>query len=238
VNRRIAITGAAGFIGRALAERIDRETGFESVRIVRCDFEQGRLFERLAGCEAVVHLAGLSRGDDPEALYQVNMELTESVAEAVMRTASIRRMVFCSTTHEAKESAYHASKRDGRAYFDVVAAKKGIESIGVLMPNVFGPGGRPFYNSVVATFCKLRSENKPLTVHPGAGSVKLIYIDSLVEKLLTAATASGVVNPLILSEEYEVEVAEIARLLESFDLNGCPQERFARDLWKSINLIP
>ena len=234
MSRRIAVTGATGFIGRALADRIDRESGFEAVRIVRGDFEGGLLAERLAGCEAVVHLAGESRGDDPDALYRTNMALTAAVAEAACRTPSLCRMVFCSTTHEAKESAYHASKRDGRAHFDAVAAEAGIESAGVLIPNAFGPGGRPFYNSVVSTFCKLRAAGEPLIVHPGAGRVKLICIGTLTERLFAVAAGPEPENPQVLPEEYEEEVAEIARLLESFDPESCPEGRFARDLWTSF----
>lgn len=78
--RRIAVTGAGGFIGGALALRIDREAGFGAVRIVRGDFSRGLLPEKLAGCEAVVHLAGESRSTEPEALFRTNLALTEQVA--------------------------------------------------------------------------------------------------------------------------------------------------------------
>ena len=231
--RRIAVTGAAGFIGGALCARIDREPGFRAKRIVRADFAEGRLEERLAGCEAVVHLAGESRSADPDALYLINMELTRQVADAVRKTPGIRRVLFGSTTHEARESTYHASKRDGRARFDALAAELGIEASGVLMPNVFGPGGRPFYNSAVSTFCKLRAEGKPLPVHPDAGTVKLIFIDRLADALFEAAAGPFPGNPLVIPEEYEEEVAGIARLLESFDPQLRPEGRFAYDLWKS-----
>ncbi len=231
--RRIAVTGAAGFIGGALCARIDREPGFRAAAIVRGDFEAGRLEEKLAGCEAVIHLAGESRSADPDALYLINMGLVQQVADAVRRTPGIRRILFGSTTHEAKESAYHASKRDGRAQFDALAAELGIESAGVLMPNAFGPGGKPFYNSVVSTFCKLRAEGKPLTVHPEAGKVKLIFIDRLADALFYAATGPFPGNPLAVPEEYEEEVAGVARLLESFDPQLRPEGRFAYDLWNS-----
>jgi len=231
--RRIAVTGAAGFIGGALCARIDREPGFRAAAIVRGDFEAGRLEEKLAGCEAIVHLAGESRSADPDALYLINTGLVQQVADAVRRTPGIRRILFGSTTHEWKESAYHASKRDGRARFDALAAELGIESVGVLMPNAFGPGGKPFYNSVVSTFCKLRAEGKPLTVHPEAGKVKLIFIDRLTDALFIAATGPFPGNPLAVPEEYEEEVAGVARLLESFDPQLRPEGRFAYDLWNS-----
>ena len=231
--RCIAVTGATGFLGGALCARIDRAPGFRAERIARGDFDAGRVAEKLAGCEAVVHLAGESRGGDPDALFLINMELTRQVADAVRRTPGIRRILFGSTTHEGRVSAYHASKRDGRALFDAVAAELGIESVGVLMPNVFGPGGKPFYNSVVSTFCKLRGEGKPLTVHPDAGTVKLIFIDTLTDALFGAAAGLFPGNPLVIPEEYEGEVAGVARLLESFDPQQRPEGRFAYDLWKS-----
>ena len=230
--RRIAVTGAGGFIGGALALRIDREAGFGAVRIVRDDFSRGLLPEKLAGCEAVVHLAGESRSTDPEALFRTNLALTEPVAAAVRKTPGIRRVLFGSTTHEATESPYQASTREGRARFDALAAELGIESVGVLMPNAFGPGGRPFYNSVVSTFCKLRAEGRPLEVHPGAGSVKLIAVDTLAEALFRLAVEPAPENPAVIPHEYEMEVAGIARLLESFDPEIRPEGKFEFDLWK------
>lgn len=104
-------------------------------------------------------------------------------------------MLFGSTTHEAKESPYHASKREGRARFDALArgarhrVGRGSDA------NAFGPGGRPFYNSVVSTFCKLRAEGRPLEVHPGAGSVKLIAVDTLAEALFRLAVEPAPENP-------------------------------------------
>jgi len=141
-------------------------------------------------------------------------------------------VLFGSTTHEAKESPHHASKREGRARFDALAAELGIESVGVLMPNAFGPGGRPFYNSVVSTFCKLRAEGRPLEVHPGAGSVKLIAVDTLAEALFRLAVEPAPENPAVIPHEYEMEVAGIARLLESFDPEIRPEGKFEFDLWK------
>lgn len=58
--RRIAVTGAGGFIGGALALRIDREAGFGAVRIVRDDFSRGLLAGKAGRLRSVVHLAGES----------------------------------------------------------------------------------------------------------------------------------------------------------------------------------
>ncbi len=234
MNRRIAVTGATGFLGAALCARINREPGFAAVGIARKDFENGTLAERLATCETVVHFAGESRSENPEMLYSINMELIRQLADAIRKSPGIRRVLFGSTTHEAKETHYHASKRDGRKQLDELAEELGIEAVTLRMPNVFGPGGRPFYNSVVSTFCKLQAEGKPLTVHPDAGSVGLIYVDTLTEAVWQATTGPYSGNPVDIPDEYMKEVAEIARLLNSFDPQCPPAERFANDLWKSF----
>lgn len=148
MTRKIGVTGAAGFIGGHLADYIDAQPGFEAVRIVREHFEERHLSSVVAGCEAIVHLAGVSRSDEPQQLYRINMELLEHLILAV-RFAGIKpRILFGSTTHEAKQTKYHASKRDGRDRLDRAARELGFENVGVLMPNVFGPGGKPHYNSV------------------------------------------------------------------------------------------
>lgn len=223
MTRKIGVTGAAGFIGGHLADYIDAQPGFEAARIVREQFEERRLSTAAAGCEAIVHLAGVSRGDEPQQLYRINMELLEHLILAV-RFAGVRpRILFGSTTHEAKQTKYHASKRDGRDRLDRAARELGFESVGVLMPNVFGPGGKPHYNSVVATFCADSRLGRRLTVHSDAGRLKLIDIDGLVRRLFELATGDFPGNPVEITPEFDVEVAEIAARVTDFAAGKQPE---------------
>ncbi len=52
----------------------------------------------------------------------------------------------------------------------------------MVMPNVFGDGGRPFYNSVVATFCYQVTHGQEPTIMQD-GQMTMIYINDLVEEI-------------------------------------------------------
>ena len=78
---------------------------------------------------------------------------------------------------------YGKSKKEGRELFlNWVDNSKGLFS-GLIIPNVFGPFGKPNYNSVVATFChKVAIGEKP-EIHID-GTVSLIYVGELVQEII------------------------------------------------------
>jgi len=113
---KVLVTGATGFIGGKLAERLrqrhhdvrvfarpspraDRlaQQGFD---VVRGDVKDPRDVERaVAGCELVFHCAALyrSEGVPLQEFWQVNVEGTRHLLEACERHPEVRRVVHCST---------------------------------------------------------------------------------------------------------------------------------------------
>ncbi len=211
MSRRIAVAGASGFLGGHVMAEIARHSGFEAVPLNREAFcDAVTLAKRCRGCEAVVMLAGVSRASDGEMLYRENLELAAKLSAALSYNADPVRLIFGSTTHEMKNLPYHASKRDSRALFDRAAAAAGFTHIGVLMPNAFGPGGRPFYNSVVATFCFQAANGETPRVDAGAGEVRLIWAGTVAEALFALAAGDRLCPVVTLPDEFTVPVAEIA----------------------------
>ena len=118
-ERRVVVTGAGGFVGRALLERLTQEPGIIPVgwhrtlphedgadgieRVATGALEDAfDLAERLEGVDCVVHLAGrahrLTKAEalDEEAFRQANEVATEHIALAA-REAGVRRVVFVSS---------------------------------------------------------------------------------------------------------------------------------------------
>lgn len=105
----VAVTGAAGYLGRLVLERLEREeivgrvVGIDiadpdfttrNLEFYRMDVRSPHIVQAIDGCDAVVHLAAV-RGD-PDDTRDVNVGGTRSVADAAAR-AGVRKLVFTST---------------------------------------------------------------------------------------------------------------------------------------------
>jgi UDP-2-acetamido-2,6-beta-L-arabino-hexul-4-ose reductase len=86
----------------------------------------------------------------------------------------------------------------------------------MVIPNVFGDGGRPFYNSVVATFChQITHGEQPEIIKDG--QMTMIYINDLVEDILNLIN-----NPPkgyrveYIKPRVEAKVSEVLALLNKY----------------------
>ena len=107
---RVAITGATGFVGRHLAERLSGE-GHEVVRVAaRLDDVEG-LEKGFNGCQAVAHCAGINREIGKQTYERVHVGGTRNVVETARR-AGVEKIVLMSFLRARPEcgSAYHESK--------------------------------------------------------------------------------------------------------------------------------
>ena len=100
----IAITGAAGTIGRRLCDDLARDHTLVRIDLhdadVIADVQDLAALERaFAGCETVIHLAGVVDVDTPwEATYGPNIGGTYNAFEAARR-CGVRRVIFASSNH-------------------------------------------------------------------------------------------------------------------------------------------
>jgi UDP-2-acetamido-2,6-beta-L-arabino-hexul-4-ose reductase len=113
-------------------------------------------------CDTIVHHAALNRTyNDPETIYKTNIELVRQLINTLEKTGNRPHILFSSSTQEERDNVFGKSKQEGRKLFASWAERSGGAFTGMIVPNVFGPFGKPYYNSVVATF------SYQLT-HPGA----------------------------------------------------------------------
>ena len=243
---RIGITGSTGFIGSHLASALRRHGGsFVVLECPRAAFEEPVLMRDFAAqCDQVVHLAAVSRHPDGAWLLAENVRLTEALT-AGLRAADFHGTVWLgSTTHEAKTLPYHESKRRSRALLEAWAARSGGRAVTLLMPNVFGPCGKPFFNSVVATFAHLAARGRtPERIDDV--ELKLISIGTLCrqfrELLSAPAPETGAVR---LADEYSVRLPAVWNMLENFRAAArrgetpAPRDGFERDLWETFAAVP
>ncbi len=224
--KHIGITGATGFLGQHLAARCRREN-FSVIGIGRSDFsDEKRLADTLSRCDDVVHFAGLSRHENGEYLYQVNLELGRKLVRAAQACeGKTPRLILGSTTHIDRDTPYHRSKRDLAALF----AASGKKSVELLMPNTFGPGGKAFYNSVVSTFCRLCCD-RATPERIDDAELRLIYVDRLMDGIVEILRDGDASGRVVIADQYRVRLPRVWETLMRLAANASPADGFERDL--------
>jgi UDP-2-acetamido-2,6-beta-L-arabino-hexul-4-ose reductase len=182
MKRKIVITGLIGFIGSHLKDRLSREKDIE-VPLFEDDFfsQPEKLREVLRDVDTVVHLAAMNRGDDKE-IYNTNIDLVKKLVEALDSIKAHPHVIFSSSTQAALDNPYGRSKKEGERILEEWSRKNNVPVTILTIPNVFGDRGRPFYNSVVATFCHLLTHGGQPQIQIDK-KVGLIYINELSEIL-------------------------------------------------------
>jgi UDP-2-acetamido-2,6-beta-L-arabino-hexul-4-ose reductase len=179
---KVGITGQAGFVGTHLFNYLRLKK--DEVQLIPFEdsffTEPESLMNFVKSCDALVHLAAMNRHGDPQVIYDTNISLVNKLIGACEETASTPHIIFSSSSQEERDNLYGKSKRDGRELLEKWAIKNNAKFTGLIIPNVFGPFGNPYYNSVVATFCHQLTHNEQPRIDVD-GELKLIYVGELVE---------------------------------------------------------
>ena len=213
----IGITGQNGFVGKHLYNSIELlPESYKLIEFQKAFFEkEEKLDAFVSQCDVIVHLAAMNRHSDPEVIYTTNIQLVTSLVASLQRTDSSAHIIMSSSSQEEKDNLYGKSKKEGRELFlNWQNNSDGIFS-GLIIPNVFGPFGKPNYNSVVATFChKVVTGEKP-EIHVD-GTVSLIYVGELVQEILNIIEKGVSNKKLTIEATSHIKVSEILTLLNSY----------------------
>lgn len=182
---KIGITGQAGFVGTHLYNTLGLQPRvFERIPFEDAFFQdEENLKTFVHSCDVIVHLAAMNRHNDPEVIYNTNIGLTKQIIAACEATNATPHIIFSSSTQEERDNLYGKSKKEGRLLFEQWADKYNGQFTGLIIPNVFGPFGNPYYNSVIATFCYQLTHNEQPKIEID-GEIKLIYVGELVQEII------------------------------------------------------
>jgi UDP-2-acetamido-2,6-beta-L-arabino-hexul-4-ose reductase len=136
-------------------------------------------------------------------------------------TNSKPHILFSSSTQEECDNLYGKSKKEGRILFEDWARKNNASFTGLVIPNVYGPFGNPYYNSVVATFChQLTHEETPKIEIDGC--MKLIFVGELVNEIIRIVeegSNSKAISSYFVPHSAEIKVSELLQKLSEFKEN-------------------
>ena len=196
---KVGITGQSGFIGTHLYNYLNlKKDDIQTVPFKDNYFDdESQLYAFVSNCDVIVHLAAMNRHGNPQVIYDTNIKLVNQLIKAIKANKKHLHVLFSSSTQEERDNLYGKSKHDGRLLFEDWARNNNGRFTGFVIPNVFGPFGNPFYNSVIATFCHQLTHGEQPEIVIDA-DLRLIYVQELVElfyqKIKEGADSNGIVR--------------------------------------------
>ncbi len=215
---KVGITGQAGFMGTHLANSVRYlPTEIELVPFEDDFFkEDARLKEFALRCDCIVHLAAMNRTKGkPEEIYECNIGLVKQLIRVLEESRHTPHVIFSSSTQEEKDNVYGRSKREGRVLFEEWASRNKAPFTGMVIPNVFGPFGVPYFNSVVSTFCYQVTHGIEPAIEVDA-DMNLIDINTLIAHFHNIIRDRKTQSPLPIAPVGQRRVSAILEQIVSF----------------------
>ncbi|WP_265427133.1 NAD-dependent epimerase/dehydratase family protein [Chryseobacterium sp. YIM B08800] len=215
--KKIGITGQNGFVGKHLYNTL----GLFPEEFQRIDFQKeyfendSKLDEFVAQCDVIIHLAAMNRHESEQFIYETNVGLAQKLVDSLKRTDSKAHVMISSSTQEERDNLYGKSKKEGRETLANWANENGGKITGLIIPNVFGAFGKPFYNSFIATFCHQLTHGETPTI-ANDGEVKLIYVQELVETIINEIREENSKPEFLVEATTAKKVSEVLALLNDY----------------------
>ena len=225
---KILVTGAYGFVGKNLcatlkniADGKDKSYGIDSdITVFEYDLgtDKALLDTYCKECDFVFHLAGVNRPETEEEFMEGNFGFTSLLLDTLKKYNNACPIMISSSIQAELDNPYGRSKKAGEDLMFSYGEETGAKVMVYRLPNLFGKWSRPNYNSVIATFCHNISRNMPITVNNRDVNMTLVYIDDLVNVLISALKGEENREGAFckVPVEHKITLGEIADLIYSF----------------------
>ena len=244
----ILVTGAKGFVGKNLCEalkniRDGKDKTRPQLQINEVwEYDIDSVYEQLQyWCQKtdfVFNLAGVNRPKETSEFMEGNFGFASTLLDTLKKYGN-KCPVMLSSSQQASltgrfgNSEYGRSKKAGEDLFLKYQDETGAKVLIYRFPNLFGKWCRPNYNSAVATFCNNIANDLPIQVNDPSVELELLYIDDLVEEMISAlqgrehrcefnglevipSTGSGTARYCYCPVTHKITLGEIVDLIHSF----------------------
>ena len=255
---KILVTGAKGFVGKNLCSQLKnvrdgKARWYEGVTVSEVyeydiDSTPEQLDAWCKDCDFVFNLAGVNRPQDPKEFMEGNFGFATVLLNTLKKYKNncpvmISSSIQATLAGRFGTSEYGKSKKAGEELMFEYGKEKGAKVLVYRFPKLFGKWCRPNYNSAIATFCNNIANDLPIQVNDRSVEMELLYIDDLVDEMISALAGKehhcefeGVETVLVDNGRYcAVPVTHKTTLGEIVDIiNECAAAAANRD---GINMM-
>jgi len=216
-SKAILVTGAKGFIGTHLC-RLLINRGYKVLPIDK-DNTEDELSNSIKQAFFLVHLAGINRPLEVGEFYDGNVNFTKKVIDLLGKSQNSCPILLASSTQASLDNDYGRSKKMAEELFLQELSKRKVYVYRFY--NVYGPGCRPNYNSVVATWCDSLTHGRECILNAPDKEIDFVYVGDVCEAIINAIegkfASSTTREPLLYPEPHDRKaLGEVLSLLESF----------------------
>ena len=198
---RILVTGAKGFVGRNLCSQLHNikegkarwygDLQIEAVYEYDINSSPEQLDQWCKDCDFVFNLAGVNRPQDPKEFMEGNFGFATTLLNTLKKYQNncpvmISSSIQATLAGRFGTSEYGKSKKAGEELMFEYGKETGAKVLVYRFPNLFGKWCRPNYNSAIATFCNNIANDLPIQVNDRNVEMELLYIDDLVDEMISA----------------------------------------------------
>jgi UDP-2-acetamido-2,6-beta-L-arabino-hexul-4-ose reductase len=201
------VSGAAGFIGWHTLCAL-QSLGADSVALARTDKWALPSDDKP---KVYIHCAGVNRASDEE-VSAGNLDAASRAVELLQSTGGWQTVVYVNSTQRDGDSVYGHAKVGAADVLATASESMGIRFVDLVVPGVFGEGGRPHYNSFVATFAhQLVAGQQPQVTDDR--DVELIHVADLADRIIALAFGHDMSAGQVRVSGSQVRISQVSQLL-------------------------
>ena len=203
---KVLVTGAKGFVGKNLCAQLNNikegkakcygDLVIDEVYQYDIDSTPEELDAWCKEADFVFNLAGVNRPQDPKEFMEGNFGFATVLLNTLKKYKNTCPVMISSSIQATLAgrfgtSEYGKSKKAGEELMFQYGKETGAKVLVYRFPNLFGKWCRPNYNSAIATFCNNIAHDLPIQVNDRSVEMELLYIDDLVEEMISALKGNG-----------------------------------------------
>lgn len=233
----ILIFGATGFIGKNLVSFLSTNN---MVEVAKIDDEDLILINKIENADVVINASGVSRSECENDFFFYNIYHSQRIFSFINKFEK-KMYIYFSSIHYSSDSIYGFSKRYNEFLLSELDCKEKNYFLCLRIPSIFGPGIKPNYVSVVATFCYNIAHKIESNIIDGNKVLKLLFVDDLIQNINNKIVNKKQIGFELIEffpETVQISVNDLFNTIENIKFNKADinkNDKFLHNLFVTYN---